>query len=299
MPEDESNPKKPPLSPDKLIQGVLSRLGETFDGLLGRQAKAAAGPATGELVSRTKKTIDSLVIDRQEDGKFAPHVFWLKVEKSSFSEAFKKELERELLPAVIDHINDNRYLTFAPLEFKVEPKYVTDIQVVIGFGEFAPKEKVFIVLLPEIEDAETPPEPEKPKPETVFAKFELDGVPKELRLRFEAGKRLNVGRTKENDLALEDQSVSKLHAALSFNHAGELVVADTGSTNGTFINKERLAYGKAFPLKEGDAVTFGTIEVFFEHLVEEDETVDEEPETVEDVSEITKKEGGPIRIELE
>ena len=39
------------------------------------------------------------------------------------------------------------------------------------------------------------------------------------------------------------------------------MVADTGSTNGTFINGERIAYGKAFVVKDGDKLKFGTVEV--------------------------------------
>ena len=39
------------------------------------------------------------------------------------------------------------------------------------------------------------------------------------------------------------------------------MVADTGSTNGTFISGKRIAYGKAFPVADGDKVKFGTVEV--------------------------------------
>ena len=48
--------------------------------------------------------------------------------------------------------------------------------------------------------------------------------------------RRSVGRTKENDLSLEDPSVSKIHAALILNSENQLMVADTGSTNGTHVN---------------------------------------------------------------
>jgi pSer/pThr/pTyr-binding forkhead associated (FHA) protein len=44
------------------------------------------------------------------------------------------------------------------------------------------------------------------------------------------------------------------------------VVADTGSTNGTFINGQRIAYGRAFPINEGDKVKFGNIEVYLRRV---------------------------------
>jgi pSer/pThr/pTyr-binding forkhead associated (FHA) protein len=77
------------------------------------------------------------------------------------------------------------------------------------------------------------------------------------------GKRLSVGRISDNELALNDASVSKIHAALLMNHEGTLLVADTGSTNGTFINGRRISYGEARQIEAGDVVGFGDVEVRF------------------------------------
>jgi len=80
------------------------------------------------------------------------------------------------------------------------------------------------------------------------------------------GKRLNVGRASDNDLSLNDTSVSKIHAALVMNQQGTLLVADTGSTNGTYINGRRIAYGEARQIEDGDVVGFGDIEVRFRKI---------------------------------
>jgi len=77
----------------------------------------------------------------------------------------------------------------------------------------------------------------------------------------EQGKRLSVGRTRDNDIAIDHTSVSKMHASLLLNSEGKLVIADTGSTNGTYLNDERIAYGKAIEIFEGDKVKFGAIDV--------------------------------------
>lgn len=74
---------------------------------------------------------------------------------------------------------------------------------------------------------------------------------------------MGVGRGTDNDLHINDRSVSKIHATLVMNKEGTLLVADTGSTNGTFINGRRLAYGEARQIAEGDVVGFGDIEVRF------------------------------------
>jgi len=80
-------------------------------------------------------------------------------------------------------------------------------------------------------------------------------------ISLEEGKRLSVGRTKENDVAIDDQSISKAHASLLLNKEGKLIVADTGSTNGTFVRGERIAYGKAVEIAEGDSLLFGLVKV--------------------------------------
>ena len=77
------------------------------------------------------------------------------------------------------------------------------------------------------------------------------------------GRRMNVGRVADNDLQLEHGSVSKIHASLVMNREGTLLVADTGSTNGTFINGRRIAYGEARQIVDGDVVSFGDVEVRF------------------------------------
>jgi pSer/pThr/pTyr-binding forkhead associated (FHA) protein len=42
---------------------------------------------------------------------------------------------------------------------------------------------------------------------------------------------------------------------------GTLLVADTGSTNGTYINGRRIAYGESRLIEDGDVVGFGDVEV--------------------------------------
>jgi pSer/pThr/pTyr-binding forkhead associated (FHA) protein len=93
---------------------------------------------------------------------------------------------------------------------------------------------------------------------------------------FERGKRKSVGRTKENDIVVDDTSVSKLHASIALSSDGKLVLADTGSTNGTFINGNRIAYGKAEPISSSDKLAFGSVEVELEHI----QTLRAEPEPV-------------------
>jgi hypothetical protein len=69
-----------------------------------------------------------------------------------------------------------------------------------------------------------------------------------------------VGRKPEMDIFLVDPSVSRNHALLDV-HGGELVVRDAGSTNGTFVNGERV---QLRALRSGDRIAFGNTEMLVE-----------------------------------
>jgi len=98
----------------------------------------------------------------------------------------------------------------------------------------------------------------------VLARVTLPTGSREIPLSFKAGgKRLTVGRAADSELSFNDNSVSKIHAALVMTHEGTLMVADTGSTNGTYINGRRIAYGEARQINDGDVVGFGDVEVRF------------------------------------
>jgi pSer/pThr/pTyr-binding forkhead associated (FHA) protein len=112
-------------------------------------------------------------------------------------------------------------------------------------------------ILADVEDA-------KGQTETYLFHVEINGQAKEKSVDLTRGKPQAVGRTGANAIVLDDASVSKTHASFVIGADGSLSVADTGSTNGTFINGERIAYGKAVRLAEGDTVRFGSVDVTFE-----------------------------------
>lgn len=274
MPKETTSTKKV-FSPDWLVRGVLTKLGDLFDNLTGRKWTPSSSLATSELIERLKKLLDAEVKDSGEKGKFVPHNLKLKMQWDKFStdsETALKKLENELLIAAIDHINDNRYQTHAPLKLQVKPDYFTEgVKLQASFDEFGEdrREGELNVTVPDIKVGDFVPEVQvSAEPEKIiyFAEFAEQDKIKRVELEFFQGKRLSVGRTKENDLSINNNSVSKVHAALVLNSEGILQIADTGSTNGTFINGQRIAYGKAAPIADGDKVRFGVVDVVFQRL---------------------------------
>ena len=70
-----------------------------------------------------------------------------------------------------------------------------------------------------------------------------------------------VGRAEGSGMYLPDGGVSKNHADLGW-VAGQLVVEDLGSTNGTFVNRRKLKKGERVTLRADDQVRFGFGETF-------------------------------------
>jgi pSer/pThr/pTyr-binding forkhead associated (FHA) protein len=74
---------------------------------------------------------------------------------------------------------------------------------------------------------------------------------------------VNIGRGDYNDVVIADPSVSTMHAKLQRREA-IWILTDLGSTNGTFVDGERLT-GEA-PLSPGTTIKFGDVMALFEPL---------------------------------
>lgn len=68
------------------------------------------------------------------------------------------------------------------------------------------------------------------------------------------GDQITIGRDSSNEVAINDAEVSRKHARMIF-QGGKYVIEDLGSTNGTFVNGQRLA--GPVVLKSGDVVSLG------------------------------------------
>jgi len=65
-----------------------------------------------------------------------------------------------------------------------------------------------------------------------------------------------IGRTRDNELALQDKSVSRRHAEIHRYSNGTFIIFDVDSLNGVYVNDEKIKKKK---LEEGDIVEIGDI----------------------------------------
>lgn len=77
---------------------------------------------------------------------------------------------------------------------------------------------------------------------------------------------MTIGRAADNLIVIDRPGVSRYHAEIRLD-GGQYLVADLGSTNGTWLNGQRL--GGPHPIQHGDILSLPaqpTLHMFFEHL---------------------------------
>lgn len=78
------------------------------------------------------------------------------------------------------------------------------------------------------------------------------------------GDQIIIGRDPSNGIVINDAEISRRHTKLTF-QGGKYVVEDMGSTNGTFVNGQRI--GGPHVLKPGEVVSLGEqISLMFESI---------------------------------
>src|SRR5882762_5022955 len=140
---DEQNPSKrrrDTILPERIMRRVLEGVGDAVDRKLGRTIDPKSGLTTDQLINRMNRLIDERVREEKDRERIAPHHLKLKVEWGTHSETppeVTQRLETEVLAAAIDHINDNRYRTLAPVKIETDVDiFTTGIAVEPTFGEF-------------------------------------------------------------------------------------------------------------------------------------------------------------------
>lgn len=84
-------------------------------------------------------------------------------------------------------------------------------------------------------------------------------------------KRISIGRTKDNDIVLENRGVSRKHAQIEFNDEAAVVI-DNESLNGTFVNNRRISEEL---LRDQDTITIGKYALEFHQNMDTPDSVNE------------------------
>jgi FHA domain len=81
----------------------------------------------------------------------------------------------------------------------------------------------------------------------------------------EIGSTWLLGRSRNCAIAVPDRSISRCHAVIGYDQGQGFYLMDVGSSNGTFLNQQRLSILERYPLKDGDIINLCHVRVeFFE-----------------------------------
>ncbi len=76
-------------------------------------------------------------------------------------------------------------------------------------------------------------------------------------------RRVTLGRTANNDVVIDAQSVSRFHAWFERDPGGDWHLADAGSKNGTLLSGQKLPPKKPVALASGNKIRVGLLELTF------------------------------------
>lgn len=94
---------------------------------------------------------------------------------------------------------------------------------------------------------------------TLQVAAEIDGRVEEQASAPGPGQALTVGRDPACELCLSHPAISLVHARITGAAGGRAIIEDLGSTNGTYVNGERLAKGEQRALQPADVVFVGPV----------------------------------------
>jgi FHA domain-containing protein len=95
--------------------------------------------------------------------------------------------------------------------------------------------------------------------------FEFDDLVVAALPPIQSSDEFTVGRLPDNDLVIDDPSVSKRHAVIQWDASTlRAHIEDQGSSNGTYLNGRPVMPG-GMPVRDGDLVRFGQTQFLFVH----------------------------------
>ena len=243
---------------ESLARRILERLGSKVD-------TKSAGEHTlsprevGELTSRIERVIEtSLREDKNGVKRVAPNrfkVLFTYEETSRLNSQYIELLGKELKGSVFEYINNRRYETRGPIEVET------------GSDLFA-KTTVIKPIFEGEADAQKPMEPPSKTTSASGPTESRSSSVRMLNIQSDDGRTFRVelkpdsapayiGRAATNAIRIDDSSISRLHASIAQRSNGEVVIADLGSSNGTYVNDRLLAANEARVLNPGDVIGVG------------------------------------------
>ena len=248
-----------------VLRNLESKLAGLVEGTFSRAFKSEVRPV--EIARKLAREMEQHKVASLAR-TYAPneYVVWLSPQDREQFEGYESELRRELSGYLLEHARRERIalLTRPSINFETDDD--------LRLGEFGIQAR--LVRSAEEEASEEPSQGDhghtmvystsdrlseplrEPDPRRRGARVRVDGRTSVLGTGGAV-----LGRSREADIQVDDQNVSRKHAELRPSGAS-WTVRDLGSTNGVKVNGRRIQGAQS--LKTGDTITLGTSDIVFE-----------------------------------
>ncbi|QGN58617.1 DUF3662 and FHA domain-containing protein [Nostocoides sp. HKS02] len=271
-----------------LFDRVEQRLERAVNGAFARAFKSEVQPV--EIASAIRRAMDDRAAIVGPGRTIVPNLFTVELSDTDFERlsGYDEELENELIAAAQEHAESQRYQPGGPLQ--VTFASANDLETGVfrlrtstarrpggapqgeqGYAAPAPSPAAGAVgpaasaprhTEDDLEATQRHQVPAAPQPRRVNPAdrpwLDVDGERYPL-----MGAITVLGRDDVADIILDDPGISRRHSEIRVTNDGPHLVAsirDLGSTNGTFVNSERISSQR---LSDGDRITVGRTSVVY------------------------------------
>jgi len=221
---------------DKMERGIESAVHGAFSSVF----KGDVEPV--EIATALQKELDAAAKVLSQGRMLVPNDFRVSLARADYDRLapYSRTLNAEIIPGLREHAASRRYVFNGPITIA----YLLDDK--LATGRFA----VVSSTRAGVSEAIDLPSPTQPRQLVL----EVNGVRHPL-----TPPGFTIGRGTEADLRINDPGVSRLHAQVGVEDAGDdtvnVTITDLGSTNGLIVNGQKV---RSVPLTEGSRVEIGT-----------------------------------------
>jgi hypothetical protein len=272
-----------------LFDRVEQRLERAVNGVFARAFRSEVQPV--EIASAIRRAMDDRAAVLGQGRTIVPNLFTVELSETDYDRlsGYDEELENELIAAAQEHAESQRYQPGGPLQ--VAFSSADDLETGVfrlrtstarhpGAAPRRDHDEQWYAAGP----APGPAAPPAGAPPAAPRHTDVDATQRQP-ARPAAPPRVNpadrpwldvdgeryplmgaitvLGRDDTADIILDDPGISRRHSEIRVTHDGPHVVAsirDLGSTNGTFVNSERVSSQR---LSDGDRITVGRTSVIY------------------------------------
>jgi predicted component of type VI protein secretion system len=219
---------------DRMEEGIQ----RAFNGAFAKAFRSEVQPV--EIASALRREVDNRATIVARGRTLVPNSFVVELGPADHSRLgeWEEALGIELRDVVAEHAGQQQYAFVGPVTVRFEQAEDLDTGVfrVRSHTTRGPRA--------------ARPQQAGPAPAAATQPWvEIDGRPHQLK----PGKNV-LGRGAEADIVVDDPGVSRKHAEVHFDN-GQVRLVDLGSTNGTFVDGERVS--SVMMLREGSTITMG------------------------------------------